>query len=866
MERSTPMDGNGCSHVQWTVDREAMTLQMAFKSTEGAEWVGLGIAEFGSMKGADIMLVKMIHNNDSVEPSFVVEDLISTDFVKPRKDLLQNVELLRAEVDENGRIHALVERPLDSCDIDDIAIEAYKQTIICASGYLDDGNEIAYHGPRQHSSTTVNLIVDEDLLYGSAPSFSSQSQSGTVLLDEGGIVKAHGFNPNSTTSSEPIAVDIQLPNISLPQDKVTSFVCVAFKLHPGIPLRSIAVETVWGDGQVRDASQKQPDHIHHQVLLQCDGFLEEGSNVEGQAYSCEDEMPLCPLVIGNAKAPLIQFPPGVHVPLDPSTYILQVHYENTAGMPIVDDRAGVRVWAEPPSLPSRSKPAKNVGHGAFLNTIHIPADPEQKEYAIHFQIPAEATQALLPAGGVDVFSAMLHMHKKGVRGRLQLIRDGVHVMDVFDTLSFDFNSQQPKLKMWKYLPGDALIITCIYEPHKDKPIYGGQSDNDEEMCTVFLAMTPPVPGYDRALGIATPADQAFANAYVGQGLGFNDNRTEEAIYAPTYKDTREFKPLQDHRTDLCALGVHDMLHASEIRLSDPGINIALYLILLLIFVGLVSSQWPAVKSMTCERTKRNTVCYILELLYGTVALPFLLQDYVSLMANDQSIDAVHADLYTATRTIGVGLTFLYLAELFYKLKPRFDLVLHHAVAIIMAVMCFAAGIKALSPKATIKLGATLGLTVATEQPMFLALLLKNLGFARHWWWPKMCYFAAVFNAITKSILIALFAYILAISYQGVDVSWEIGSWSFSKWLEPSSIFNVDVFTGVMSFLLVLLTLAQVFLGRVMFALAYKYNQKGEIKGIPSITNSPENENFSLGSVDSSPAGNCDIVESDDVSV
>ncbi|CAB9520125.1 DBH-like monooxygenase protein 1 (Partial), partial [Seminavis robusta] len=437
MERSALMDGNGCSDVQWTVDREAMTLQMAFKSTEGAEWVGLGIAEFGSMKGADIMLVKMIHNNDSVRPSFVVEDLISTDFVKPRKDLLQNVELLRAEVDENGRIHALIERPLDSCDIDDIAIEAYKQTIICASGYLDDGNEIAYHGPRQHSSTTVNLIVDEDLLYGSAPSFSSQSQSGTVLLDEGGIVKAHGFNPNSTTSLEPIAVDIQLPNISLPQDTVTSFVCVAFKLPLGISVKSMGIETVWGNGQTRGTMGKQPDRISHQALFRCSEAENVGLLIEGQAFDCGEGVPsYCHVSFAATRALLIEPPPGAHIPLEPGNYILRVHYDNAAGSPVDADRTGLRVWTEPPTMQSRTKPANLVYHGGIKSTIQIPADPEQKDYAVHFQISGEASKAVLPPTGVHVFLSQLHMHSSGLHGRLQLVRNGVHIMDVFDTISY----------------------------------------------------------------------------------------------------------------------------------------------------------------------------------------------------------------------------------------------------------------------------------------------------------------------------------------------------------------------------------------------------------------------------------------------
>ena len=115
------------------------------------------------------------------------------------------------------------------------------------------------------------------------------------------------------------------------------------------------METVWGDGQTASGgSGKQPGHIHHLALHQCDGVLEDGSVVEGKAYDCADTMPICPLKLGSARSPLIQFPPGVHNPLSAGIYVLLVHYENPTGMPVVNDRAGLRVWAEPPPLPSRT--------------------------------------------------------------------------------------------------------------------------------------------------------------------------------------------------------------------------------------------------------------------------------------------------------------------------------------------------------------------------------------------------------------------------------------------------------------------------------------------------------------------------------
>ena len=317
LDRTVEMEGDGCSEVRWTVDAEAGKLKVSFKSAPGAEWVGFGVSEYGSMKGADIMLVKMIEN-EGID-TFVVEDLIATEFSKPEKDILQNVELLYAALDEDGKIQAVVERPLDSCDIDDIAIESYKQSVVCASGYLDDNHEIAYHGPTMRSSTLINFMVDEDLLfYGSLGLSTSENimDMTSETLDANGIVTARAVGENLRSTREPVAVDIQMPNVTLPENQVSSFFCVAFRIPDTLSMRTIGVETVWGNGQVRGPATSQPTHIHHQVLFHCDGAPEDGTVVEGQAYDCGSGMPICPINTGLARTPLTKFPPGVHSPLN----------------------------------------------------------------------------------------------------------------------------------------------------------------------------------------------------------------------------------------------------------------------------------------------------------------------------------------------------------------------------------------------------------------------------------------------------------------------------------------------------------------------------------------------------------------------
>ena len=315
MERSADIEGGGCFDLRWTVDLEARMLQVSFRSFPGSEYVGFGVSEYGSMKGADIMVVKMIEAATGEGPKFFVEDLISTEFAKPRKDILQNVELLHATLDAENRIYAVLERPLDSCDKDDIAIEAYKQNVICASGSLDAEGEIMYHSHR--SSTLVNFMVDEDALYmGSLELSDSGGFVNTRNLDATGIVKARASGSKDPLDSlSPIAIDVQMPNITLPTHKTSSFFCTPFRMPSNLTIRAVGVESVWGNGQVRSRAV-QPMHIHHQALLSCEGVPQYHDLPEGVPFDCSDAMPPCRLVGGSARTPLTQYPPGLHAAIE----------------------------------------------------------------------------------------------------------------------------------------------------------------------------------------------------------------------------------------------------------------------------------------------------------------------------------------------------------------------------------------------------------------------------------------------------------------------------------------------------------------------------------------------------------------------
>ena len=102
--------GMGCQSLEWSFD--ALRRKVMFRltsSNEDDEWVAVGVSENGGMKGADNMhIVKEVESG-----FFVVDDAFSMNKERPVSDTVQNIKLLDAKRDEDGRLVAVIERDVD---------------------------------------------------------------------------------------------------------------------------------------------------------------------------------------------------------------------------------------------------------------------------------------------------------------------------------------------------------------------------------------------------------------------------------------------------------------------------------------------------------------------------------------------------------------------------------------------------------------------------------------------------------------------------------------------------------------------------------------------------------------------------------
>ena len=815
-ERSVRMQGSGCQNVQWTVDMEALTITFHVESSAGADWVGLGLSENGGMKGADIAIVR----KSSSGSELVVDDRVSVGYIRPEKDTLQNIELLYSEIRESDeRIVAVIRRDLDTCDIDDLSVVPNKQNLICASGMTSSEGEILYHGPNV-AKALVNLMVDEELL------LESNLSEGNKSFALGPMVTVRG---DIEESFEPFPVDIQMPNINLTADVVTSYVCSEVDLP--FDLRRIRDEVVWEEGITMDTGF-MPPYFHHLGLYYCpDSYFEELERSNGQPYDCFD-MPSCTLEASLGRGSTVTLPAGIHARTNAGRYVLQLHYENNLGVPVNNDRSGIRVWVEPPRVPSRTRPASVFSLDGNLNSIHIPADPKQEDYSIQFMIPGEATREHVPPEGVQAFASAYHMHNAGLNARLQLIRDGVHILDVFNSLSYDFHLQTPTYKLWKLLPGDSLLMTCTYRPHPERDIYGGLASEDEMCVSVIGFVTPQNSTWDQILGVGYPVEkgQPLNKAFLGTIPDGEDRHTLDssfATFSPSFEE-ENFVPIKNHRYNTCEVAVRDSLQLPVYTFAEYNITAMITLIVTFCFCSFLAAKpvWKRIIAAPCdERLKRNTIIYFGQLIYGTFAMIICFIAGMELYNGEDTFGAVDPTTYLWLRGTIVVQILLYLVELFYRIDVRLEVVLHHVLVAISVIFISWAGSDTFAVKYILEVALPLFLMAVTDHPMNLALLLKNLGYAKTKWWPKLCKISGVLFILAKVIPFAFSISIMIRPMNGDGGSLEISNHSFSEWLvneDKIELRDINIFLPI---LFSLLFLVQLYIGYVLWVLSSRYERQ-----------------------------------------
>jgi hypothetical protein len=259
--------------------------------------------------------------------------------------------------------------------------------------------------------------------------------------------------------------DLLAPQASISATEVDQYRCFVFRGpgEPGEERGIVRFEPVIDDARV----------VHHLVVYETpsDTPFEEGD--EG---SCGAGLEAAVYAWAPGQGPL-QFTEGALVSGGDRRYVLEVHYNNSAGLEGVQDSSGVRIYHTPP-------------HSKRIDMMTLGPD--------NFTIPARSREEMSGVCEVEeeleLVALMPHMHELGVRLSSQVQRGGdaeAPWEDIITLDGWDFNFQLAYDAQGMTLsPGDVVKTTCLFENTSDRDRRFGPFTEDE-MCYHFMYVSPP---------------------------------------------------------------------------------------------------------------------------------------------------------------------------------------------------------------------------------------------------------------------------------------------------------------------------------------------------------------------------------------
>lgn len=478
--------------LYWTVNQRLQDIHLALV-TRSTGWVGLGLSDKGTMRGADIAILQQ----DTTSGEFQVGDYYSKDFVTPLRDPehLQNFFLLdvqrnathtafhikrkvrcgRGSKDNPNCIPATQfygHHQILTCDDNDVAISTAPMFVMYALGHDGAPQQLQYH--RSRGSSRVSFFIKELL-----------KEEPTVAADH--VFTSATFNSsNLPLNADTFALDLtvdQVADYKLPSHTSTTYACFQFDLSQQLGTTPVYMTGFAG-------LHEHDPYIHHATFLACSaaGFASVGNAVD-ECFIMPDEC-----VYAGAWALGVEYqalPDGVASQLggaacaDPSAsadecknkFIMQLHYENPARVDGGRARFGLRFFL-------RSQPLHHDFGLYRLSATHAAITvPPGATSSVAMECPGECTSQL-PPGGINVFVTFLHAHKTGQSVRLRHVRDGVELEALGSVDVFDFNKQVAMPTNRVLLPGDRLLLECDYNASaKAVETVGGFGSEDESEFT-----------------------------------------------------------------------------------------------------------------------------------------------------------------------------------------------------------------------------------------------------------------------------------------------------------------------------------------------------------------------------------------------
>ena len=295
--------------------------------------------------------------------------------------------------------------------------------------------------------------------------------------------------------------------------------------------------------------------VHHMVLYACPDSRVNISHV-GKGSNCDDMSQNMPGV--NCRAGVVFYawaigggsfylPDNVGIDIggneiDTIKYVLlEMHYDNPTNKEGIIDSSGLKLWYTP-TLREYSAGVLQIGLSSdtALNVLppisqFIPPGIERAvNYGYCF---SDCLNEGLNGNPIYAFANGLHTHLLGREIVLRHMRDGKELRPLDMNIAYDFNYQQmtPFTEEIEILPGDELIVECVYDStERDGMTYNGESTM-HEMCLSYL-MVYPKPN----LGTCVSGYPAILNQDNGEWVGDVSVFFEEAETNGYYDPDTDF--------------------------------------------------------------------------------------------------------------------------------------------------------------------------------------------------------------------------------------------------------------------------------------------------------------------------------------
>ncbi|XP_028998061.1 DBH-like monooxygenase protein 2 homolog [Betta splendens] len=431
------LDPDSLVSLKWGFDnvQGIMTFQLAVNTTG---WVGIGFSPNGGMKGSDLVI-----GGYGTDGSYFA-DYHATGNSRPLVDEQQSYTLLSTS-ETDGQTVLTFQRPLRTCDDQDVEITAQPVKLIYAYGTTDD---ISYHGARR-GTREINLL---------------------------------NYTPRTASSSSnylDVTVNITVPPVQTYYHcKVMSFSNLITKLH------IYEVEPMI----------ENRDLVHHMLLHRCPLFVREeydGPCFQGDMGDRCFGVVAAWAVGGEATT----LPESAGIPIgggEGSTfYRLEIHYNNPNSVKGRRDTSGLRLHyttnLRQHDVGILTAGVLEVGHLKY----NIP--PNAEEFHTYGVCNTTVISQLVnPMPDLQMFAVILHTHLTGRKVRVGQYRDGKQIDFLGLDENYDFDLQQVthlgKVKTVKQ--GDDIVVECTYSTVNRTAVTRMGLATTDEMCLAFLFYYP----------------------------------------------------------------------------------------------------------------------------------------------------------------------------------------------------------------------------------------------------------------------------------------------------------------------------------------------------------------------------------------